>query len=211
MKAEIVGIGTELLCGEIVDANSPYLAEQLRLLGVDLIRITLVKDDSEALQGVLQRSLERCDLVISVGGLGPTEDDITREAIARTMGEKMYVDPDLEKWIRGVFKRLGREMPAENIKQAMLIPSAHPILNPRGTAPGWWVKKGEKTLLALPGPPRELQRMWEKQIIPELRSRLTGEVILCRTIKTWGLSQSRVDELVSPVFSSPNPALGVYA
>jgi len=211
MKAEVICTGTELLCGEIVDTNSPYLAEQLRLLGIDLFQITLVGDDPERLHAVLQRSLERVDLVIAVGGLGPTEDDITREAIAQAIGEKMCVDPDLEEWIRGVFKRLGREMPAENIKQAMLIPSAHPIPNPRGTAPGWWVKKGGKTLLALPGPPRELQRMWEKEVLPEFRSHLPGEVIFSRTIKTWGLSESRVDELVSPLFSSPNPTLGIYA
>ena len=211
MKAEVICIGTELLHGEIADANSPYLAEQLRLLGIDLLRITLVGDDLEALQEALQSSLGGSDLVIAVGGLGPTEDDLTREAIAGVMGENMYVDPDLEKWIRGVFNRLGHEMPAENIKQAMLIPSAHPIPNPRGTAPGWWVKKGEKNVLALPGPPRELQRMWEKELLPQFRSRLSEQVILSRTIKTWGLSESRLDELVTPLFPSPNPSLGVYA
>ena len=211
MKAEIICIGTELLRGEIVDANSPYLAEQLHLLGIDVLRITTVGDDMEALQDVLQTSLECSDVVIAVGGLGPTEDDLTREAIASVIGEKMYVDHDLEEWLRGAFKRIGREMPEENIKQAMLIPSAHSIPNPRGSAPGWWVNKGEKTLLALPGPPGELQRMWEKEVLPELRHNLPQEVILSRTIKTFGLSESRVDELVSPLFSSANPALGVYA
>ncbi|MDY7018963.1 MAG: molybdopterin-binding protein [Chloroflexota bacterium] len=211
MKAEVICIGTELLHGEIADANSPYLAEQLCLLGIDLLLITLVGDDLEALQEALQSSLRSCDLVIAVGGLGPTEDDLTREAIAGVMGENMYVDPDLEKWLRGVFNRLGHEMPVENIKQAMLIPSAHPIPNPRGTAPGWWVKKGEKNVLALPGPPRELQRMWEKELLPEFRSRFSEQVIFTRTIKTWGLSESRLDELVSPLFPSLNPSLGVYA
>ena len=211
MKAEVICIGTELLHGEIADANSSYLAEQLRLLGIDLLRITLVGDDLEALQRALQSSLWGSDLVIAVGGLGPTEDDLTREAIAGVMGENMYIDPDLEKWLLGVFNRLGREMPAENIKQAMLIPSAHPIPNPRGSAPGWWVKKGEKIILALPGPPRELQRMWEKELLPKFRSRFSEQVILFRTIKTWGLSESRVDELVSPLFPSPNLSLGVYA
>ena len=211
MKAEVICIGTELLHGEIADANSPYLAEQLCLLGMDLLRITLVRDDLEALQAALRSSLSSSDLVIAVGGLGPTEDDLTREAIAGVMGENMYIDPDLEEWIRGVFNRLGHEMPAENIKQAMLIPSAHPIPNPRGTAPGWWVKKGEKNVLALPGPPRELQRMWEKELLPQFRSRFSEQVIFTRTIKTWGLSESRLDELVSPLFPSPNPSLGVYA
>ena len=211
MKAEVICIGTELLRGEITDANSPYIAEQLRLLGIDLLRITTVGDDLGTMQDVLQKSLGCSDLVIAMGGLGPTEDDLTREAIARVMGENMYVDHDLETWLRGAFKHLGREMPAENIKQAMLIPSAYPIPNPRGSAPGWWVKKGEKILLALPGPPQELQRMWEKEVLPELGDHLPQDVILSRTIKTWGLSESHVDELVSPLFPSPNPTYGIYA
>ncbi len=211
MKADVICIGTELLRGEIVDANSPYLAEQLRLLGMDLLHITIVGDDLEALQDVLQRSLDCSDLVIAVGGLGPTEDDITRDAIAIVMGEKMNVDPELEGWLRAIFKRLDMDMPEENIKQAMLIPSARTISNTRGSAPGWWVKKGEKTILTLPGPPQELQRMWEKEVLPELRDHFPLETILSRTIKTWGLSEPQVDELVSPFFSSPNVTFGIYA
>jgi nicotinamide-nucleotide amidase len=211
MKAEIISIGTELLLGQITDTNAPYLASELPALGIDLYRITQVGDNRSRLVDALKQACERSDLVITTGGLGPTEDDVTREAIAELVGEEMKVDPETEQWLRGMFQKIGYEMPERNIRQAHLIPSARTIPNIRGTAPGWWVEHGGKIVLAMPGPPGEMQQMWENEIKPELKRKLSGEVIISRTIKTLGMGEAKVDEMVSPLLSSTNPTLAVYA
>lgn len=210
-QAEIISIGTELLRGEITDTNASYLASQLPLSGIELYRITTVGDDKEQLRQVLSQALERSALVITTGGLGPTEDDLTRECIAAVLGEEPSVDAALEQQLRALFNRMGREMPPHNIKQAWLIPSAKPIPNPRGTAPGWWVEKGTKTIVALPGPPRELIPMWQNEVKPRLQSTFPGGKILSRTIKTFAIAEAKVSEMVSPLFNSTNPSLGIYA
>jgi len=210
-EAEIISIGTELLMGELVDTDAKYLAEQLRLLGIELGRITTIGDDREQLTQAFQRALERSRLIITSGGLGPTEDDLTRECLAAALGEEPAVDAELEKQLRAFFSRYGREMPASNIKQAMLIPSAEALPNPRGTAPGWWVEKGENRVAALPGPPEELQQMWQNEVKPRLLARFPGRAILTRTIKTFGLPEARVAEMVAPFFDATNPSLGIYA
>jgi len=211
MKAEIISIGTELLLGQITDTNAPYVASRLPLLGIDLYWISQVGDNRARLLDVLQRAYDRSDLIIASGGLGPTEDDVTREAIAELLGERMSVDPEIERWIRAVFQKIGWEMPESNIRQAHLIPSARAIANPLGTAPGWWVERGGRIIAAMPGPPAEMKRMWEHEIEPELKRRLDGEVIVSRTMKTLGLGEARVDELVRPMLASTNPTLAVYA
>ena len=211
MKAEIISIGTELLLGQIADSNAPYLASQLPLLGIDLYWISQVGDNRARLVETLRQAYDRSDLIIASGGLGPTEDDVTREAIAEFLGEDMSVDPEIERWLRAIFQSLGYEMPERNIRQAHLIPSARAIANPLGTAPGWWVEHGGRTLLAMPGPPVEMKRMWEFEILPGLKPRLDGEVIVSRTLKTLGLGEAKVDELVSPLLASTNPTLAVYA
>ena len=211
MKAEIISIGTELLLGQITDTNAPYLASELPLLGIDLYWITQVGDNRNRLVDAIKRALERSDIIITTGGLGPTEDDVTREAIAELLGEEMRVDPELEQWLRGMFQKIGYEMPERNIKQANLIPSARAIPNLQGTAPGWWVEHEGKVILAMPGPPGEMKQMWEKEIRPELKQKLSGEVIISRTIKTLGLTEAKVDEMVSSLLSSTNPTLAVYA
>ncbi|MBI4308029.1 MAG: competence/damage-inducible protein A [Chloroflexi bacterium] len=211
MKAEIVSIGTELLMGQIVDTNAAYLAGQLPALGVDLYFISQVGDNIGRISDVLSRALARSDLVLTTGGLGPTEDDVTREAIAQALGERMEVRPELERPLRDFFRRRGMEMPERNVKQATLIPSAKAIPNPKGTAPGWWVEKNGRIIAAMPGPPREMTYMWENEVTPRLR-RLTGEVtILSRLIKTFGIGEGKVDEMLSPLLKSPNPSIGVYA
>ena len=211
MKAEIISIGTELLLGEITDTNASYIAFQLPLLGIDLYWVTQVGDNLERMKECLERAWKRSDLTLTTGGLGPTEDDLTREAIATMLGEEPRVDPELERQVREFFSRRSIEMPERNIKQATLIPSAEAIPNPRGTAPGWWVERGGKLLIAMPGPPSEMQRMWEKEVSPRLRQRLGHEIILSRTLKTFGHSEGAVDEMVSPLLSATNPTLAVYA
>lgn len=210
MKAEIIASGTELLLGEVTDANTPYIANQLALLGIDIYYASIVGDNYERFLNVLKQALQRSDIVIITGGLGPTKGDITREVIAGLMNEKMEVAPELRQNITDYFARIGLEMPENNLKQATLIPSATAIPNPMGTAPGWWVEKAGTTIISLPGPPGEMQPMWQKEIFPRLAEK--GEaVILSRTLKTWGLSEAKIDQMVSPFMSLQNPTLALYA
>ena len=211
MKAEIISIGTEILLGQITDTNASYLASELPLLGLDLHWITQVGDNRNRLVDALNRACERSDIIITTGGLGPTEDDVTREAIAELLGEELYIDPELERWIRGVFKKIGYEMPESNLKQANLIPSAQAMANLRGTAPGWWVEHKDKLILAMPGPPTEMKQMWQTDVKIRLQQRFGSEVIISRTIKTLGLGEAKVDEMVNHLLSSTNPTLAVYA
>jgi len=210
MRAEIISVGTELLLGEITDTNTAYLADQLAGLGIDLYFATIVGDNQDRLVGVLHQAWQRSDLIITTGGLGPTQDDITREAIASLLGEEPQVDAQLEQQLIDYFAVSGREMPLSNIKQVTLIPSAVAIPNPWGTAPGWWVEKDGRIIAAMPGPPGEMEYMWQNEILPKLRHR-TGEIILSRTIKTIGLGEAGVDEMVAPFLSSLNPTLATYA
>jgi nicotinamide-nucleotide amidase len=211
MKAEIVSIGTEILLGEIIDTNSAYIAERLPALGIDVYYEHVVGDNLGRLCEVVGKAFERADLVITTGGLGPTEDDLTREAVAAVMGETTRIDPDLEIWLKGVYARRGNVMPERNIKQTWLIPSARAIANPRGTAPGWWVERDGKLIVSMPGPPAEMTRMWEEEVGPELLRRQTGTVLIKRTLKTAGIGESNVDEMLSPLLKSNNPSIGIYA
>ena len=211
MKAEIISIGTELLLGEITDTNASYLAAELPLLGIDLYWVTQVGDNLGRLREVLERAWSRSDLILATGGLGPTDDDITREAIAELLGEELSSDPALEQELRQKFTQLGRHMPQSNLKQASRIPSAQVLPNSRGTAPGWWVEQQGHIIVTLPGPPGEMQAMWQKEVLPRLRQSLAGEIILCRTLKTFGLPEAAVGEMVSSWMASANPTLGVYA
>jgi nicotinamide-nucleotide amidase len=211
MKAELISVGTELLLGEILDTNAQYLGTRLPGLGIDLYYMSKVGDNLDRLAEVIERAWGRSDLVITTGGLGPTEDDLTREAIARVLDEELKVDPGLERELREFFARRGVAMPERNVKQASLIPSAHALPNPRGTAPGWWVEREGRVIVAMPGPPTEMGRMWEEEVAPELERRRPGSVLVSRTLKTVGLGEGNVDELVSPLLKSTNPTIGVYA
>ncbi|MGD9119012.1 MAG: CinA family nicotinamide mononucleotide deamidase-related protein [Dehalococcoidia bacterium] len=209
--AEIIAVGTELLRGEITDTNSGYLATQLPLLGVELTRMTTAGDDLEQLGETLRSALNRVDIVLITGGLGPTEDDLTREAIAAVMDETPEVDAELEDNLRRFFQHIGRDMPLHNLKQAWLIPSAESMKNPLGTAPGWWVRKNGKAVAAIPGPPREMTAMWSNEVAPRLKEMLSDSVILSRSVKTYGIPEAEVAELVQPFFEKDNPSLGIYA
>ena len=210
MKAGIVSVGTELLMGEVLDTNASYLASQLPLLGLDLQSIMVLPDNIESLAEAFGQAWRRFDVVLATGGLGPTQDDLTREATARVLGEEMSVSPELERDLRAMFAAMGREMPLSNIKQATLIPSARSIPNPRGTAPGWWVERDGRIMVAMPGPPAEMQRMWEAEVMPRLRAAVRREAVGVRTLKCLG-SEGEVGEKAGPVFAMGNPALGIYA
>ncbi|MEW6142370.1 MAG: CinA family nicotinamide mononucleotide deamidase-related protein [Chloroflexota bacterium] len=210
MKAEILSVGTELLLGQIENTDSAYIAGQLPLLGIDLYWISTVGDNRMRLLEVLRRAWGRSDIIITTGGLGPTQGDITREVVAEFLEEKMEIAPELAERMKSFFASRGLQMPENNMKQAMLIPSARPMFNPLGTAPGWWVERDGRVMVILPGPPHEMQLMWENEALSLLRARI-GEVIFSRTLKTFGLGESRMDEILSPYLSSANPTLATYA
>jgi nicotinamide-nucleotide amidase len=211
MKAEIIAVGTELLLGEILDTNSQYLSQQMSGLGIDLYYISHIGDNHTRLTNAVLQALDRSDLLIMTGGLGPTEDDLTREAIAAALGETMEVQADLENHLRTWYFRRNRPMPERNIKQATLIPSATTIPNPIGTAPGWWVETNGKYIATMPGVPVEMRKMWEEQILPKLQIIAGTGVIATRTLKTVGLGESAAEEVVQPLIRSTNPTLATYA
>lgn len=211
MKAEIISVGTEILLGEIQDTNSQHIASRLPALGIDLYFKSTVGDNLERIVDTIERGLQRSDLLIISGGLGPTEDDLTREAIAEALGEQLFVDSDAERQLRAFFASRGVSFPERNVKQAMLIPSATALPNPRGTAPGWWVEKNDRYITALPGPPAEMQRMWEVEVEPRLRSLAAGDVLISRVLKTVGVGESHIDEMLGDLLRSRNPTIGVYA
>jgi len=211
--AEIISVGTELLLGEIVDTNSAFLAAELAGLGVDVYWSVRVGDNPERLGAALEQALGRSSLVVLTGGLGPTDDDLTRETVARACGETPTTDPDLEKWLRNRFAGRSRPMPERNLKQAWLIPSAVALPNPEGTAPGWLVRKelgGRlRTVVALPGPPRELMPMWRNEAVPRLV--FPGRELYRRTFRTTGLGESDIADLLAEQLQGSNPSVATYA
>jgi nicotinamide-nucleotide amidase len=208
LQAELLSIGTELLLGQIVDTNSAYLAGRLAGLGIDLRYLSTVGDNLGRATETLRRATERSDLVVCTGGLGPTEDDLTREAIAAALGERPAVDPDLEADLRAWFARRGVPMPERNRKQAWLIPSARALVNPLGTAPGWDVRRGGTRIIAMPGVPREMTRMWEVEVEPTLGE---GSVLRSRTLKLLGIGESSVEEALDELVRSTAPTVATYA
>jgi nicotinamide-nucleotide amidase len=211
--AELLSIGTELTVGETRDTNAGDLARELTDRGVVVDRITALPDDLAAVTQAFADALGRSDLVVSTGGLGPTPDDLTREAIAAHLGETPTVDPDLDAWLRGLFERRNLPFPEANRKQAWRIPSATAIPNPNGTAPGWWVDcPGGRIIVALPGPPREMRPMWDGWVLPRLVERGLGRPISSVTLRLTGIGESaiaaRLGTLLGP---DERPSVATYA
>ena len=211
--AEIIAVGSELTTGETRDTNGGELARSLALQGVGVRRILALPDDLVAVTRAFAEALAAVDLVVATGGLGPTPDDLTREAVAAAIGEVPAIDPDQEAWLRGLFGRRGIALPELNLKQAWLIPSATAIPNPNGTAPGWWVDRPDgRVAVLLPGPPRELRSMWHDWVLPRLRERGLGDGRLVRTLRTYGIGESHVAErLGEPMLRAANPIVATYA
>lgn len=204
LRAEILSIGTELLLGQIVDTNAQYLASRLAELGIDCLYISTVGDNPARCRELLERALGRSDLVISTGGLGPTEDDLTRETISAVLGEEPAVDALLERELRDWFAARGVPMAERNRKQAWLIPSARALPNPNGTAPGWDVQKEGKRIVAMPGVPREMTYMWEHHVEPTL---VAGAVLRSRTLKMLGIGESTAEETLGELVRSTAPTV----
>jgi nicotinamide-nucleotide amidase len=211
-SAEIITIGTELLLGEIVDTNAQFLARNLRDAGIDLFRTTTVGDNVERIAQAIQQSLERCNLVITTGGLGPTIDDPTREAVALAVGVKSEFQPELWEQIKSRFKKLGR-VPTENNKRQAYIPQgAKAIENPVGTAPIFILEYDSHIIVSLPGVPSEMKYLMEHRIIPFLRQHFDlHEVIKTRVLHTVGVGESQIDDLISDLEKLSNPTVGLAA
>jgi nicotinamide-nucleotide amidase len=210
MRAEILSIGTELLLGNITDTNATFLSQQLAALGIDLYFVSQVGDNQGRVVETLRRAWERADLIITTGGLGPTEDDLTRESIAELLGEKMEVIPELERELRDFFSGRGITMPSRNLKQATLIPSARTLHNPVGTAPGWWTERDGHIIVSMPGVPHEMMRMWTHEVVPLLRPR-TGAALFTRMLRVSGMGEGQVEERLDPLLHSGNPTIATYA
>jgi nicotinamide-nucleotide amidase len=208
----MLAVGAELLAGETRDTNSGDIARELTALGVEVSRMSQLPDDSAVVTAAVADALERVDLVITSGGLGPTPDDLTRESIAAALDELPTVDPGLEAWLRGLWAKRGLPFSNVNLKQAWLIPSASAMDNPNGTAPGWWVEKDGKVVVALPGPPRELQPMWRNEVLPRLQERGLGLDRAVETLHLVGIGESAlVDVVGTELLQTENPRMATYA
>jgi competence/damage-inducible protein CinA-like protein len=213
LSAELVSVGTELTVGDTRDTNAGELARDLAARGVRIGRLTALPDHLETVRDAFAQGLERCHLVVSTGGLGPTPDDLTREAIAAVFGETPTVDPDLEAWLRELWRRRGMVMPDMNLKQAWLVPSGTAIPNANGTAPGWWIDAPDgRVIVALPGPPREMRPMWRDWVLPRLAERGLGGDFAARTFRLTGIGESAVaDVLGEELLRRENPVVATYA
>jgi nicotinamide-nucleotide amidase len=213
LTAELLSVGTELTVGDTRDTNAGDLARSLTGIGVAVGRIQAVPDDLTIVGNAFGGAVGRADLVVSTGGLGPTPDDLTREAIASVVGEEPAVDPALEAWLRDLWSRRGMPFPAMNLKQAWLLPSASALPNPNGTAPGWWVDRADGGILvALPGPPREMRPMWTDHVLPRLTARGAGVAMTSRTLRLAGIGESQLADLLGEeLLRAADPIVATYA
>lgn len=214
MHAEIVMIGTELLLGELVDTNANKLAKALREIGLDLYYKTTVGDNAARITEVLNLALDRSDVIITSGGIGPTVDDMTRQAVANATGRKLIYSHDLEAQIAARFASFGREMAENNKRQAYIPEGALPLSNPVGTAPCFACEdtRGRGVVITLPGVPRELEYMLSKKVIPLLVERMGGaKVTKIRVLRTCAVGESNVDRAIGDLMTSKNPTIGLAA
>ena len=198
--AEIIAVGSELLTPFRADTNSLVLTTRLNELGIIVAGKAIVGDDVEMLAALVRLALARVDLVVTTGGLGPTEDDVTREAVARALALTMHEEPALVRAIEARFARRGLAMPANNRRQAMVPEGAAVLVNSAGTAPGLWIDAGERAVVLLPGPPREMQAILDGDLRPRLSARSEGRRVERRVIRTTGRPESAVDEIVAPIY-----------
>ena len=214
MHAEIVMIGTELLLGELVDTNANRLAKALREIGLDIYYKTTVGDNEARITEVLNLALDRSDVIITSGGIGPTVDDVTRQAVANATGRKLVYSTDLEAQIAARFRSFGREMADNNKRQAYIPEGALPLTNPAGTAPCFLCEdmRGRGAIISLPGVPRELEYMLGKKVIPLLVERMGGaKVTKIRVLRTCAVGESNVDRVIGDLMTTKNPTIGLAA
>jgi nicotinamide-nucleotide amidase len=200
LKAEIIAVGSELLTPDRTDTNSLWLTEKLNEIGIEINAKSIIGDDAERLEKSFRAGLEESDLVISTGGLGPTEDDITRQIAARAIGRELILDETLVEHLKDRFRGWGYEMPEINKRQAYVIEGGEVLPNPNGSAPGIYVGLGAKSLVVLPGPPREMKPMFENFVLPRLLEKAGKVKVKRKILKITGMGESAVDELISPIY-----------
>ncbi len=201
MKAEIIAVGSELLTPDRLDTNSLFLTEELNKLGIEVVRKSIVGDNRDTLRAAFHEALQRVELVIASGGLGPTEDDLTRETVADLLGRKLQLNKAILQYIEGRFRQLGREMPPVNVRQAMVPEGAEVLENPRGSAPGLWIEDRGRWIALLPGPPRELKPMFQEQILPRVERRASGVRMFHRELRVAGMGESALEQRIKPIYT----------
>lgn len=211
MRAEVVGVGTEILLGHIANTNARHVSEALAGIGVDVLLHTAVGDNEERIAGAVRAALARADVVLISGGLGPTHDDVTREAVARATGRPLALRPDLERALTERFAAAGRRMPESNLRQAHLPEGAEAIPNPLGTAPGFRLDVDRKRIYALPGVPSELGAMLAASVLPDLAAVGGREVLVSRMLKVAGVPEAEVGERLRPLIERLDREPGVTA
>jgi nicotinamide-nucleotide amidase len=210
--AEIIAVGTELLTPTKIDTNSLYLTDQLNALGVEVVRKSIVGDERELLTETIVAALRRSQIVILTGGLGPTEDDVTRDAVAAALGRKLEFNGQVCEWLVERFKRFGRKMAENNKRQAYILEGAQILQNDWGTAPGQWMEREGTVVVLLPGPPRELKSLFEARCLPKLRELLPPQEIRARFYRVAGMGESDLDTLIAPIYTKyRNPVTTILA
>jgi len=212
MNAEIIAVGSEMLTPERVDTNSLHLTRELNNLGVEVVTKCVIGDDRERLTDAVRRAISRSEIVILSGGLGPTEDDLTREAVAQALDRKLILRNEIADALERRFAQMGRKMAEINKRQAMVIEGADVLPNDRGTAPGQWVEESGSAIMLLPGPPHELKAMFERQCLPRLQRLVPPLVIRTLFLRVAGMSESDLDQLIAPVYTKyQNPVTTILA
>ena len=201
MKAEIIAVGSELLTPYRLDTNSLFLTGELNSLGIRVTRKVIVGDNAVLLREAFREALERVEVVVASGGLGPTADDLTRETVADLLGRRLLRDESILRGIEARFKRFARSMPDINVRQAMVPEGALVLPNPRGTAPGLWIEADGRIILLLPGPPTELEAMFRSEVRPRLSKRAPGLRLFTRDVRIAGLPESEVEQRVAPIYT----------
>ncbi len=214
MNAEVIAIGSELLLGQIIDTNSASISRSLAENGIELVHTTTVGDDLERMKETIRGAIHRSEIVITTGGIGPTEDDLTREAVAQVTQHPLTFQPQLMEQIEALFKKRGFQMVESNRKQAYIPEGAIPIENPKGTAPGFIVETSKGVILSIPGVPAEMEYLMENTVIPYLRKRfsLQRQIIRYRVLRACGLGESGVGQQIKDLMrESKNPTVGTLA
>ena len=211
MKTAILTVGTEILFGQIVNTNAAFLSRELNNLGYDVMYHYSVGDNPGRLAELIEFAFRDCDMIITTGGLGPTQDDLTKEVIAQAMGDRLVVSPEALSALKDRYERSGRPMTENNLKQANMPETAQILPNDQGTAPGFWLEKKGKIIVSMPGPPREMTNMFEKEVKPRLISR-QDSVIYYKILRTFGLGESKMETVLLPLIDGQtDPTIATYA
>ncbi len=211
LKSSILSVGTELLFGQIVNTNTVFLSRELNLLGIDVMSHHTVGDNPKRLAEMIRQTFAECDIILTTGGLGPTQDDLTKEIVCETMNDTLVLHEATKKWLEEYFQKLGRKMTENNYKQAYFPSRALIFQNDVGTAPGFALEENGKTIICMPGPPREMKHMYEQHIKPFLMEK-TGAVIYYKMLRMFGIGEAQLEtDLLDLINGQTDPTIATYA